>query len=75
VRPVLGAAGHGDGYGTVEFDDGGWSELDEFGVEDDDAVPIGFGGRAGAGVAGSNLGLQEIGAAGGVDFVSAFNCG
>ena len=35
----LGAVGHGDGYGTVEFDDGGWSELGEFGIEDDDAAP------------------------------------
>jgi hypothetical protein len=71
----LGAVGHGDGYGTVELDDGGWSELGEFRVEDDDAVPVGFGWRAGAGVAGGDLGLEQIGAAGGVDFMSAFDCG
>jgi hypothetical protein len=35
----LGAVGHGDGNGTVELDDGGWSELSELGVEDDDAAP------------------------------------
>jgi hypothetical protein len=71
----MGAVGHGDGYGTVEFDDGGWSELGEFGVEDNDAGPVGFRWRAGAGVAGGDLGLEEIGAAGGVDFMSAFDCG
>jgi hypothetical protein len=67
--------GHGDGYGAVELDDWGWGELGEFGVEDDDAGPVGFGWRAGAGVAGGDLGLEEIGAAGGVDFMSAFDCG
>jgi len=75
----LGAVGHGDGYGTVEFDDGGSHELGEFGIEDNDAVPVGFGGRPGAGVAGGDLGLKEIGAAAdvheGVDFMSAFDCG
>ena len=71
----LRAVGHGDGYGTVEFNDGGWSELGEFGVEDDDAGPIGFGWRAGAGVASGDLGLEEIGAARGVEFMSAFDCG
>ena len=61
-----GAVGHGDGHGTVELDDGGWSELGELGIEGDDAEPVGFGGRAGAGVAGGDLGLEEIRAAGGV---------
>ena len=70
----LGAVGHGDGYGTIEFDNGGWSELGELGIEDDDAVPIGFGWRAGARVAGGDLALKEIGAAGGVDFMSALDC-
>ena len=70
-----GAVGHGDGYGAVELDDGRWSELGEFSVKDDNAVPIGFGWRAGAGVAGGDLGLEEIGAAEGVEFMSAFDCG
>jgi hypothetical protein len=69
------AVGHGDGYGAIELDDGGGDELGELGVEDDDAVPIGFGCGAGTGVAGSDLGLEEIGAAGGVDFMSTFDCG
>ena len=48
-------------------------DLGELGVEDDDAVPIGLRWRAGAGVAGGDLGLEEIGAAGGVDLVGAFD--
>jgi len=71
----LGPVGHGHGYGTVEFDDGGWSELGELRVEHDDALPVRFGWRAGASVAGGDLGLQEIGAAGGGDFMSAFDRG
>ena len=71
----LGAVGHGDGYGAVELDDGGGDELGELGVEDDDAWPVGFGWRAGAGVASGDLGLEEIGAARGVEFMSAFDCG
>ena len=72
----LGAVGHGDGYGAVELDDGGGDELGELGVEDDDAWPVGFGWRASAG-GGRRLisALEEIGAAGGVDFMSAFDCG
>ena len=49
--------------------------MGEFGVEDDDAGPVGFGWRAGAGMAGGDLGLEEIGAAGGVDFMRAFDGG
>ena len=71
----LGAVGHGDGYGAVEFDDGGGAELGELGVEEDDAGPVGFGGSAGAGVAGGDLGLEEIGAAAGVDSKGAFDRG
>src|SRR5450432_4178646 len=71
----MGAVGHGDGYGAVELDDGRGDELSELGVEDDDAGPVGFGWRAGAGVAGGDLGLEEIRAAGGVDSMSAFDCG
>ena len=69
------SVGHGDGYGAVELDDGGGDELGELGVEDDDAGPVGFRWHAGAGVAGGDLGLEEIGAAGGVDFMSAFDGG
>src|ERR1700730_14063758 len=71
----MGALGHGDGDGAVELDDGGGDELGELGVEDDDAGPVGFGWRVGAGVAGGDLGWEEIGAAGGVDFMSAFDGG
>ena len=67
----LGAVGHGDGDGTVEFDDGGWSELGKFVVEVYDAGPIGFRWRAGAGVAGGDLGLDEIRSPRGVEFMSA----
>lgn len=38
-------------------------------------MPIGFGWRPGTGVARGDLGLQEIGAAGGVDFMGAFDGG
>ncbi len=40
-----GAVGHGDGYGSVELDDGGGDELGELSVEHDDASPVGFGWR------------------------------
>ena len=70
----LRSVGHGHGNGAVELDDRGGHDLGELRVEDDDAVPIGFQWRAGAGVAGGDLGLEEIRAAGGVDFMSAFDC-
>ena len=54
--------GHGDGYCAVQVQmTGDGVRLGgKFGVEDDDAVPIGFGWRAGAGVASGDLGLEEI---------------
>ena len=75
----LRAVGHGDGYGAVELNDRRWSEPGELGVEDNDTGPIGFGWRAGAGVAGGDFGLQEIETAaavdeGGVDRMSALDC-
>lgn len=55
-----GTGGHGDGDGTVELDDGRWSEADELGVERGDAVPVGGFGSEGAGVAGGDRCLQGV---------------
>ena len=48
----LGALGHRDGYGAVEFYDRGWGEAGEFSVEGDDSGPVGFVGGVCPGVAG-----------------------
>jgi hypothetical protein len=65
---------HGDSHGAVQLDDRGWDEPDELRVQINDAGPVGLRWRAGPGVAGSDLSLQQVGAAGGVDFMSAFDC-
>jgi len=67
----LGSVGHGDSYGAIELDYGGWSQDSKFGIEGYDAGPVGCFGCVGSSVAGCDFGLKEIGTTGGVDLMSA----
>jgi hypothetical protein len=54
------AVRHGDGDGAVELDDRGRVEPAEGVVEADDATPVGVGGGGRPGVAGGELGLEDV---------------
>ena len=71
----LRAEGHSYGYGSIEFYDGGWGCVGQLCVEVYDAGPVGLGWGAGSCVAGCDFGLQEVGAACGVDFCGSLDCG
>ncbi|HEY5398064.1 MAG TPA: hypothetical protein VIL16_22000 [Trebonia sp.] len=68
---AVGAVGHGDGDGAVELDDRGRGERAEGLVERDDAGPVGVGGGARPGVAGGQLGLEDVRAFGSAPLAGA----
>jgi hypothetical protein len=62
IETCGGTRGHGDSDGAVELDDRRWGGLVEDLVKVCDAVPIRVGGSDGAGMAGGDGGLENIGA-------------